>query len=189
MIAAHELDLIDRLELLRSVAAMSAPNPTIMAHNPLSKIPTLVLDDGAVIIDSRVILEYFDDLAGGGRLIPTQRPARWWALTNAALADGLLDLLILWRNEREKPRGERSLAWLEAFAFKAEATLDRSEEGAPTLEVQPFGVAHIGLGCALSYLDFRFDTLDWRARRPALAKWHAIFAARPSAAATKVVND
>ena len=65
MICAHELDLVPRLKLVRSVAAMLKPNPDIMRDNPLSKIPTLVLDDGTTLFDSIVICEYLNDLAGG----------------------------------------------------------------------------------------------------------------------------
>ncbi len=43
MICAHELGIVPRLHLVRSVAAMLKPNPAIMVVNPLSKIPTLVV--------------------------------------------------------------------------------------------------------------------------------------------------
>jgi glutathione S-transferase len=67
MIAAHELGLVEHIELVRSVADMKRPNAAIMTDNPLSKIPTMVLADGEPIFDSVVICEYLDDLAGGGR--------------------------------------------------------------------------------------------------------------------------
>ena len=126
MIAAHELELVDKITLVRSVAAMSAPNPQIMADNPLSKIPTLVLDDGAAIYDSSVICAYLNDLADGP-LLPRKGRERWTALTREALADGLLDVLILWRNEREKLESAQSPAWLKAFALKIERGLERLE--------------------------------------------------------------
>ena len=103
MVAAHELGLAEKIECVRSVAAMGKPNPAIMLDNPLSKIPALVLGDGTVLIDSAVIVEYLDSLAGGGRLLAPAGRLRWLALSRQALADGLLDLLVLWRNEREKP--------------------------------------------------------------------------------------
>jgi len=188
MIAAHELGLADRLDCVRSVAAMTKPNPEIMADNPLSKIPALVLDDGQVLIDSGVIVEYLDALAGGNRLLPPSGPARGQALSRHALANGLLDLLILWRNEREKPEARRTPEWLDAFHVKAMATLDRYEGEASGLAAEPFGLGHIALGCALSYADFRFADLDWRANRPALAEWHRRFAIRPSVTATEIVD-
>ena len=63
MVAAHELGLAEKIECVRSIAAMSKPNPAIMLDNPLSKIPALVLGDGTVLFDSAVIVEYLDSLA------------------------------------------------------------------------------------------------------------------------------
>jgi glutathione S-transferase len=120
MVAAHELGLADRIRTVRSVAAMLSPARDLMPENPLAKIPTLVLDDGTVLYDSQVVCEYLDQL-GGGRLIPPPGPARWLELQRHALADGFLDLLILWRNERDKPQPLPAL--LDAFALKTNAVL------------------------------------------------------------------
>ncbi|MCK8784895.1 glutathione S-transferase family protein [Roseomonas sp. NAR14] len=192
MIAAHELGLADRIETVRTVVRLGAPNPVLLPDNPLSKIPTLVLADGSALFDSLTIIEYLDDLAGkdghGARLFP-EGAARWPALTRHALGNGLLDLLILWRNERDKPEAARTAEWLESFAVKAAATLDRLERDTPAFAALPFDIGHIATGCALSYLDFRFPDLPWREGRPALADWHAGFAARPSALATAVIDD
>jgi glutathione S-transferase len=186
MIAAHELGLAGRLDCVRSLAAMATPNPAIMQDNPLSKIPALVLDDGQVLIDSSVIVEYLDDLAGG-RLVPVGT-ARWEAFSRQALANGLLDLLILWRNERDKPEARQTAAWLDAFAVKVGATLDRFEQMMPGMAAKPFDIGHIAVGCALSYADFRFADLGWRTGRPELTEWHVGFAARPSVLATGIVD-
>lgn len=188
MIAAHELGLQDRFERVRTVVAMTTPNPALLADNPLSKIPTLVLDDGQCLYDSLTICEYFDDLAGGNILFPAERSARWRVLTWHALGNGLLDVLILWRNERDKPEERRTPEWLAAFALKTERSLDQMEALAADLQETPFGIGHIAIGCCLSYLDFRFGQLDWRAGRPGLVAWHNTFRARPSAIATEVVD-
>jgi glutathione S-transferase len=188
MVAAHELGLVDRITCIRSVAAMGTPNAEIMADNPLSKIPTLVLDGGDVLIDSRTIVEYLDSLAGGS-LLASSGPARWQALSLQALADGLLDLLILWRNERAKPEAQQTPAWHAAFATKVEATLDRMDASVPALRERPFGIEHIAVGCAVSYATFRFPDLEWQTGRSALATWHDSFAERPSAKATEAVDD
>ena len=112
--------------------------------------------------------------------------ARWVALTRHSLAQGLLDALILWRNERDKPEGRQTPEWVAGFARKTEATLDRFEAGVPVAGA--FGIAEITTGCALSYLDFRFPELGWRTGRDGLAAWHATFEARDSVLATKVVD-
>jgi glutathione S-transferase len=189
MIAAHELGLSDRLECRRTVVSMAAPNKTLLPVNPLSKLPTLVLADGTMLYDSLVISEYLDSLAGGGRIVPLEGPRRWLELSRHAVANGLLDVLVLYRNEREKPEVARTQAWLSTFAVKLDATLAYFERDIGAIASHPFGIAQIALGVALSYLDFRFADLDWRAERPNLARWHVEFCARPSALATEVVDD
>ncbi len=189
MVAAHELGLADRLELRRTVVRMSAPNPDLLPDNPLSKIPTLVLDDGTALYDSAVICEYLDTLVGGGRLLPRSGQERWVELTQHALATGLLDALILWRNERDKPPAAQTQAWLDSFAAKTEAALDRMQRDLPAIGPGTLSLGQIAAGCCLSYLDFRFADLDWRKARPSLAAWHDTFRARPSARATEIVDD
>lgn len=189
MIVAHELGLVDQIELRRTVVRMTAPNADLMPDNPLSKIPTLVLEDGTVLIDSGVICEYLDALAGGDRIFPKNGTERWLALSRHALATGLLDLLILWRNEPDKPVGQQTPSWLVAFQVKANATLSRFERDIEAISDQPFGIAQIALGCCLSYLDFRFSDLDWRADHRRLATWHGAFRARPSALASEITDD
>lgn len=182
MVCAHELGLLPRLELVRSVAAMRTPNPALMADNPLSKIPTLVREDGSALFDSAVICEYLNALAGGS-LFPPQGEARWQALRWHALGDGLLDALILWRNEREREVPLQAL--LDAFELKTRASLQMLDQEAAALREAPFSIGQLTLGCALGYLDYRFDALGWRSAAPALARWFETLRARPSFAATE----
>ena len=181
MVCAHELGLVPQLKLVRSVAAMLQPNPEIMAVNPLSKIPTLVREDGSVLFDSVVICEYLDELAGGS-LFPKQGEARWQALRWHAFGDGLLDALILWRNERERQVPLQPL--LEAFELKTRASLRMLDAEAGALAAEPFSIGQVTVGCALGYLDYRFDALGWRSHAPHLAAWHARLCERPSFVAT-----
>jgi len=183
MIVCHEAGLVDRLPLVRTMVAMKAVNKELLFDNPLSKIPTLVLDDGTPLYDSVVICEYLDSLHQGPHLFPTEPEAKWAALRRHALGDGLLDLLILWRNERE--REHPADAFLEAFRTKFEATLDHLEQDADGLATTAFGIGHVAIGCGLSYIDFRFPDLDWRRDHPRIAAWHASFSERPSVRATE----
>ena len=186
MIAAHELGLAERIETVRTVVALAAPNADLIPDNPMSKIPTLVLDDGTVLFDSLVICAYFDELAGGGRLLPREGMARWDALTRHAVANALLDMLLLWRQERERPPEGRKAANLDAFAVKYRATLARMEADAAYTD--GFGLVAITTGIALAYLDFRLPDLEWRRDHPRLRAWFETFDARPSARATQVVD-
>jgi glutathione S-transferase len=187
MIVAHERGVADRLDCVRTVAAMTTPNAELMRDNPLSKIPTLVLDDGGVLYDSPVICEYLDALDGKPRLFPLDRKLRMLALRRQALGDGFLDLLVLARNERL--REHPSDAHLRSAAARSAAVLDSLESEADALTASAFDIGHIAIGCALSYLDFRFAEQDWRQSHPGLARWHAGFAARPSVEATRPVDD
>jgi glutathione S-transferase len=187
MIVAHERGLVDRLHCVRTVAAMTTPHPELMPDNPLSKIPTLVLDDGAALYDSPVICEYLDALDGKPQLFPRDCKPRMVALRRQALGDGFLDLLVLARNERL--REEPSQVHLNSAAVRSAAVLDSLEREAQALAASGFDIGHIAIGCALSYLDFRFAEEEWRKRHPGLARWHAGFAARPSVQATTPVDD
>lgn len=179
MACAIELGLADRLEKVRSPVAMTEPNLALMRDNPLGRLPTLVTDEGLVLFDSIVICEYLDGLAGN-RLFPAPGPARIQALRWHALGDGMLDTCILWRNERDKPAARQTPEWLGNFELKVRNALDFLEGEAPLLENAPLGIGHVGVGCALGYLDFRFQDIHWRESRPAIAGWYARFAERAS---------
>ncbi|MGF6525136.1 glutathione S-transferase [Variovorax sp. PvP013] len=185
MVCAHELGIVERLALVRSVAAMLKPNPAIMADNPLSKIPTLVRADGPPLFDSAVICEYLDAQAGGS-LFPAGGEARWDALRRHALGDGLLDALILWRNERE--RAQPLPALIDAFELKTHAVLALLEREAAAPGAASIDIGDVAVGCALGYLDYRFGALDWRAASPRLAAWFEVLRARPSFQATEAAE-
>jgi glutathione S-transferase len=187
MIAAHELGLVDRMTCVRTVVATTRPHAPLMEENPLSKIPTLVLDDGTVLYDSRVVCEYLDTLHAGPRHIPADGKARLVALRRQALGDGFLDFLLLLRNERE--RAHPSEVHVASFTTKKQAALRSLEREADELAASPFTIGHISVGCALWYLDFRFADEDWRADHPRIARWHRDFSARPSVRATEPVDD
>ena len=153
------------------------PNDSICEVNPLGKIPALE-DNGATYYDSRVIMEYLDAKAGGGKIIPASGAARYEALTRAALMDGILDAAILVIYERrmrpedkyvesvvERQRG-KIIRGLEAIAAKNPSY---SNGAMPD-------IGEIGLACVLDYLDFR-KQVNWRDHAPSLASWLANFAA------------
>jgi glutathione S-transferase len=153
------------------------PNDSICDVNPLGKIPALE-DDGTTYYDSRVIMEYLDAKAGGGKIIPASGPTRYEALTRAALMDGILDAAILVIYERrmrpenkyvesvvERQRG-KIIRGLEAIAAE-----NRSYSNGAMPDV-----GEIGLACVLDYLDFR-KQVNWRDHAPNLASWLADFAA------------
>jgi len=160
------------------------PADAVRRHNPLGKIPALVLEDGSVLFDSRVILDYLDHRAGGGKIVPRDAAARFAALRLQALADGIMDASILliyegrWRPvERHEPR------WIDLQAGKVARALTSLEAAPPALDALP-NVGQIALACALGYRDFRFNG-TWRPDHPRLVAWLERFAAAvPAFAAT-----
>ena len=182
-IAADVLGL-DR-EIAVELADTVDPNDTVRQQNPLGKIPALILDDGTVLFDSRVILEYLDHRAGGGRIIPKDAGARFAALRLQALADGLMDASILLVYEgRWRPAEKHEAKWVDHQAGKVARTLAALEASSPELDTPPT-VGQIALACALGYRDFRFAG-TWRKDHPRLVAWLDNFAARvPAFAATK----
>ena len=155
---------------------------SIRRENPLGKIPTLILDDGTTLYDSRVIVDYLDHLAGAGRLIPTEPGLRFRALTLQALADGVADAALLqvyeqrWRaSEHHDPR------WVDHQAGKVARALTALDATPPSGAID---IGHVALACALGYLDLRFAGA-WRADHPSLVAFLDTFAgAVPAFAAT-----
>jgi len=107
MVVAHEHGLLGRIELVPTSVSPVQANAGLAAENPLMKVPSLVTDDGQVLFDSPVICEYLDGLATGRKLFPAAGPARWAALRQQALGDGILDAVILCRYELTRPEDRR----------------------------------------------------------------------------------
>jgi len=189
MIAAHECGLADRVETVRTVVAASQPNTELMKENPQSRLPTLRVADGTVVYDSPVICEYFDMLAGGGKLLPQAFSERLVALRRQSLGDGMLDTLLIWRGEVTRPPAQQSIKHMQAWRLKTNVSVDALEEEADALGASQFSIGHVALGVALGYIDFRFPELKWREGHPKLAAWHAAFEARPSAKANTPVDE
>ena len=153
------------------------PNDSICEVNPLGKIPALE-DDGTTYYDSRVIMEYLDAKAGGGKIIPASGPARFEALTRAALMDGILDAAILVIYERRmRPEDKYVESVVERQRGKIIRGLEVIAANNPSYGngAMP-NIGEIGLACVLDYLDFR-KQVNWRDHAPNLASWLADFAA------------
>jgi glutathione S-transferase len=150
---------------------------SLRQQNPLGKIPALIIEDGTVLYDSPVILEYLDTRVGGGRIIPTEPKARMAALTLQALCDGILDAGILLVYEgRWRPPEMAVQKWLDHQRGKVERALAVLEASPPKLDPVP-NVGQITLACVLGYGDLRFEG-KWRTGHPKLVKWLDEFAAR-----------
>ncbi len=163
------------------------PDDPLRRQNPLGKIPALILDDGMALFDSRVIVEYLDDLAGGGKIIP-EGASKYQALTLQALSDGMMDASILQVYEaRFRTEDKQDENWISYQAEKVTRALKALEAHTPP-RVGAGGIPNVGqisLACALGYLDLRFNGA-WRKDHPKLVSWLDDFSnVTPAFAATK----
>ncbi len=183
-IAASLLGLASEIDV--TATNLEDPADSVHAQNPVGKIPVLILDDGTAYYDSRVILEYLDYRAGGGRIVPPEAPARFEALRLQALCDGLLDACLLLVYEgRYRPADKHVQSWIDRQTDKVARGLKSLEAAPPKLDTVP-NVGQITLACLLGYRDLRFGG-TWRKEYPRLLAWHDKFAAQvPAFAETKV---
>ena len=159
--------------------AWAADSP-IPAMNPLGKVPVLVRDDGSVLFDSPLIAEYLDSLKGEP-LIPASGEARWEVLRWHALAQGMLDVVVV--RLLESRRGEKMtpeiIARQEGKIAAALKYADTQRKDGPYICQNRLTLADISLAIALEYTDFRYAH-DWRSRHPRLAEWLKAMSLRSS---------
>lgn len=183
MVLLLESGRADAVTVVPASGTAVDPGTMPVDHNPLGKIPALERAQGQTLYDSRVICRYLDDHFGMG-LYPAP-PRLWETLVLEATADGILDAAVLMVYEaRIRPEDLRYAPWVEGQWGKVARALDALEARWMDHLEGPLDIGHIGVGCALGYLDFRHAARDWRAGRPRLAAWEAAFRARPSMMAT-----
>ena len=183
MVVLHETGLLSETELVGVSGNPVEPGSMPVAHNPLGKIPALVLNDGRCLFDSRVICRYLDSKANAG--LYGHGDALWDILTVEALADGMMEAAVLIVYEsRIRPEDLRYTPWVEGQWSKIARGLATLEDRADDLAQAPFGMAQIAVASALGYLAFRLPHRDWPATAPRLAAWFETAAQRPSLAAT-----
>jgi len=184
-----ETGLENRVELIDTQVTPIKPNADLNASNPIGKVPAILTEDGLSLFDSPVICEYLDSLHSGTKMFPVNGNSRWLALRRQALGDGLLDAAILGRYESTlRPADKLWQDWLDAQMGKIYRSLDAMDAEAEKLA----GIVNIGtitIGCALGYLDFRYDQMNWRSERSDLSAWFEKFSLRSSMVATAAPNS
>jgi glutathione S-transferase len=153
----------------------------LLADNPLSRVPCLVTDDGLSLYDSPVICEYLDSLGDAPALFPVAGPARWRALKQQAMGDGILDAAVPCRGELGKPKEAARDALIARHKAAMARTVDALESDLPGTGVD---IGTIAVACALGYLDFRYGSEPWRPGHPKLAAWFEAFSRHPAIAGT-----
>ena len=159
-----ELELVD----------VSPVDNPVNAHNPLGKVPTLVLDDGTTLYDSRVIVEFLDARSPINRLIPDETRERVAVRRWEALADGVLDAGLLVRYETLREKRERSKVWTDKQVARMQrgmALMAKELEGRTWCQGERYSLADIAVGCCIGWLGFRKPgELDWEAEYPGVAR-------------------
>jgi glutathione S-transferase len=178
-IAAIELGLIHKIEFVPASVAPGTANEEYQRITPLKKLPVLITDQGDVILDSYVIVEYLNELAGGS-LIPDYGPNRWKVKSDHSLLQGMLDSMLLCRYEAlVRPEALRWKDWSNDHWNRAWTGMARFEKRDDVLS-GPLTIAQIGLVCVLGYADFRFADCGWRKAYPKLDAFHEEMLTRPS---------
>lgn len=164
-----------------------SPDSLVPDLNPLGKIPVLVLDDDTPLFDSRVIVEYLDNVAPNNKLMPAPNRERTEVKRWEALADGVCDAAVLIFLERKRPAKAQDAAWIARQEAKIERSLafmaEQLGEESWCMGTH-FSLADIAVGCALGYLAFRFPQIDWRERHANLARLYDKLLQRPAFAET-----
>ena len=188
---AHEAQLVDRITMVRSVPFDT--DTLIWSYNPLGKVPCLILKSGEPLFGGLVICEYIDSLSRTGKSVFPTGPARWRALRQAMLGDGMFDATTNMRVEGWRPAPERHGDYMLRERRKVINALDMMEKEAPQFAKAKFHIGHICMAGGLSYLELRNPiqehdmvkgdkTYDWRKGRPTLSRWFEKILKRPSLA-------
>ena len=180
-IAAIETGLIDKIEFTPATVVPGQPNEEYSKITPLKKLPVLILDNGDVILDSYVIVEYLDELAGGGQADPGLRPDAMEGQERpfAAAGHARFDAAVPLREDGAAARGCAGGDWSDDHWNRAWTGMARFENR-PDVLSGPFNIAQIGLVCVLGYADFRFADCGWRKAYPKLDAFHQKMLERPS---------
>ena len=185
LMLAYETGQIDKLELVDVSNTALTPDADLAKLNPLGKIPTLVLEDGHTLFDSRVISEYMDGLHDGPKMLPPRGMERYNTLVCQAIGDGIMETAVAIRYEQAlRPKEFQWDVWLNAQQTKIIQALDVLETWRAG-RIQDVHMGSISVASALAYLDFRQPDFDWREGRPVLAQMLATFSERESMKNTK----
>lgn len=155
----------------------------VARHNPLGKVPTLILDDGRILYDSKVVVGFLETLGREPQLLPNDPYLRVEHRQIEALADSVCDAVVLIVLERARSPDLQSQDWLQRQFVKVESGV---AEAARLLGTRSwyignqFGLADVAVGCMLGYLDLRLAEFRWRERHPNLVTLAEKLASRSS---------
>ncbi|MBE1281942.1 MAG: glutathione S-transferase [Rhodobacteraceae bacterium] len=181
MVLLHETGQLEDVEIHDVATTPVTPSDDLRSSNPLAKIPALERGDGPTLYDSRVICAYLDDRAGGKLYA-----GGWDTKVLEATAEGIMDAAVLMSYEKRlRPEDKQWEDWKTAQLGKVLSACSALNTRWMAHLRGPLGIGHIGVACALGYVDFRHPDAGWRVGNEALADWYSDFESRPSMQATK----
>jgi glutathione S-transferase len=176
--------LVTKQELTR--ARLYSPESDVLALNPIGRVPTLELDDGTILTESKLILDYIDALNSGPKLLPGDGSDGWRTLAEVGQALGLLEGIVTWMRALLPPEPQRAAEAIARESVRVNRAADALEGAiARGAYVGRLNAAQIVLGTALGLADPRLPMWKWREGRPSLSDWHEAIAARASFRATE----
>ena len=183
-VALIELGLDQRVE--KQEVTLRDPQSSLLPFNPVGRVPTLQLDDGTVLSESLLILNYLDTQHSLRPLLPRDGSDRWITMARMGTAVGMLDGIAVWNRELRRPENERSPTVIALETARTARTMDRLETDVAAGAYRgPMDAARIALGCAVAWCERRHRSWPWRPGRPALSAWYDEIARIPSFAATE----
>ena len=140
-------------------------------HNPLRKIPTLLIN-GLTVIDSDNICFYLDSISKKKTLFPQNKYFEIISMTS--VANGLMESVLERRMEKIRPINEQSENFIKKQETRIARTIKWLENNWKNYDENYLTMDQIAVACALDYTMFRFND-KWRADHPKLNKWFSIF--------------
>ena len=165
-----------------------AADTKVSLHNPLTKVPVLVLDDGTSLYDSRVIAEFLDGITPVSRLIPEGGRDRAMVKRLEALGDGITDAGVAIFLERKRDTVLQGRDWITRQMGKVDsgiAAVARELGDRKFCQGENMTLGDISVACGLLWLEFRMPEIKWRETYPNLKSWIERLEARASFMETK----
>jgi glutathione S-transferase len=170
------------IETVLEEVVLASPDCPVKLHNPLGKVPVLILDDGDSLYDSRVIVEYLDNRTPLAHLLPNDHNARVWVRRCEALADGVCDAAVaVIMEQRKEVQDAAHIAKQMDKVTRGLQVLDKDLGKQKWCVDDTFSLADIAVGCLLGYLSLRFNTVINLAKDyPNLERLNTALLKRPS---------
>ena len=140
-------------------------------HNPIRKIPTLIVNELA-ITDSDNICLYLDSISKKNTLFPKKK--YWEIMSMTSIANGLMESVLERRMELIRPDNEKSNSFINKQEIRITRTIKWLENNWNNYDENYLTMDQIAVGCALDYTIYRFDD-RWRSENSKLNKWFTIF--------------